>query len=90
MHLAPHLSLWSLVTPPFKSVLARLPLRVTCQVAKGVIFFIEGEDYSLKFTDGRDSKAHALCLIWTLLLNRSLKRVPQVTATVLSIPEFTR
>lgn len=44
-------SLEPVVTPPFKSVLARLPLCVTCQVAKGVIFFIEGEDYSLKFTD---------------------------------------
>lgn len=49
MHFAPHLSLWS--RSPFRSVLVRLPLRVTCQVTKGVIFSIEGEDYSLKFTD---------------------------------------
>lgn len=49
MHFAPHLSLWS--RSPFGSVLVRLPLRVTRQVTKGVIFSIEGEDYSLKFTD---------------------------------------
>lgn len=41
MHFAPHLSLWS--RSPFRSVLVRLPLRVTRQVTKGVIFSIEGE-----------------------------------------------
>lgn len=58
------------------------------QAASGDIFFIESKNYILKFTDGSNSKAHAFCLIWTLLLNGPLMIVPQVTAPVLSIPEF--
>lgn len=70
---------------------ASLFLCVTRQGTNGVFFFIEGENYILKFTDWAHEEGTVRLMLFVLFglwQNGSLNIVPQGRATVFSIPEF--